>query len=306
MSAHTDHVRSGTDKSVENVLALFRHVGALDAKIALEHSFKAIHGHLFGDRLLLGLHRAGTQGKLDRDIASICEQIGMPHNLLVPFMRTLRDANHVYFGIEKNEKTVIFKAYLEFRDKIEREIGDTSVTGKSYPLFTGFKWDTLLPSQQVVTSYDWYPRLRVPEILARLRVTLDPARDHGLFDVTRGIIERASEKTPHGDIQYVEVTEEGNPRRSYDVNLYKAGYRVEDMHPFLLKAAQHYAIPFPRFNALYEKIRAERFGHVAGGVDRIDRDFMTVYYGVKIIDSSQLRSAAVVLPAPYGASARAD
>jgi hypothetical protein len=131
-------------------------------------------------------------------------------------------------------------------------------------------------------------------MLERLRMTIDPNRHQGLFDVARGIVEGASEKIPHGDIQYLEVTEEGNPRRSFDINLYKAGHRVEDVYPFLMKAAQHYAIPSDRFNSLYERIKTERFGHVAGGVDREDRDFMTVYYGVKHIDSSQLRSAAVV------------
>ena len=38
----------------------------------------------------------------------------------------------------------------------------------------------------------------------------------------------------------------------------------------------------------------ERFGHLAGGVDREDNDFMTVYYGVKHVHSGQLGSATIV------------
>ena len=233
------------------------------------------------------------ESTLDPGIASICENIGMPQILLAAFLETLPGANHVYFGAEKNEKTLLFKAYVEFRDKIEKEIRDNPVTGRSYPLFTGFKWDTSSPSKQAVTHYDWYPFLPVPAMLERMRTIVDPDRHQALLEVVREIVERASDKIPSGDIQYLEVTEEGNPRSSFDINLYKAGHALEDVHPSLLKAARHYAIPPDRFDALYERIKSERLGHVAGGVDREDRDFMTVYYGVKHIESSRLRSATV-------------
>lgn len=279
--------------SVEKVLVLFRHVGTLNGRITLEHSFKAIPGRLFGDRLLLGVQRAGMESPLDAGIASVCEEIGMPQNLLTSFVQSLPGANHVYFGAEKNEKTLLFKAYVEFRDKIEKEIGGTTVTGRSYALFTGFKWDTSSPSRQAVTRYDWYPYLPVPAMIERMRTIVDPDRHRALLEVVPEIVERASDKIPCGDIQYLEVTEEGNPRRSFDINLYKTGHALEDVHSPLRKAARHYAIPPDRFDALYERIKSERLGHVAGGVDREDRDFMTVYYGVKPIESSRLRSATV-------------
>jgi len=61
----------------------------------------------------------------------------------------------------------------------------------------------------------------------------------------------------------------------------------------LSKAARHYALPSERFQALYERIKTQTFGHLAGGVDRESRDFMTVYYGAKHIDSGQLASATI-------------
>jgi hypothetical protein len=102
-----------------------------------------------------------------------------------------------------------------------------------------------------------------------------------------------SATTPHDEIQYLEVTEEGSPRTSFDINVYKAGHRVQEMHALLLKAMQHYAVPPAHFDSLYERIKTERFGHLAGGVDRHGREFMTVYYGVKHTDGRWLRSAAV-------------
>jgi hypothetical protein len=285
---------SGAEERGEKVLTLFRHLGTLDAKIDFEHSFKMVHSHLFADRLLLGMNRREMEGSRDERITLICENIGMPHNLLASFKRALQDANHVYFGVETNEQTLLYKAYLEFRDKIEKEIGGAPVTGGSFRLFTGFKWDAFSPPRQAVTRYAWYPSLPVAKVFERLRTTLEPSWHTELLEVVRGITQRASEKIADSDIQYLEVTEDGNPRRSFDINIYKSGLRIEDVSSYLFRALRHYAIPFDRFEPLYQRIRADRFGHLASGVDRENKDFMTVYYGVKAIHSSQLGSATIV------------
>jgi hypothetical protein len=285
---------SGKEKRAEKVLTLFRHLEGLDTAIDFEPSFKAVHSRLFENRFLLGINRQETAGLLDAQVALICEKIEMPHNLLASFMRSLPEANHVYFGVEKNEQTLLFKAYLEFRNKIEKEIGAARVTEQSFPLFTGFKWDAFSPTPQAVTRYAWYPSLLVPEMLKRLRMTIDPSQHGALFELVRGITQRAAERIPDSDIQYLEVTEEGNPRISFDINIYKSGLRLEDLRTDLLRALQHYDIPSDGFESLYQRIKTDRFGHLAGGIDRENQDFMTVYYGVRHIHSGQLGSATMV------------
>ena len=281
-------------KRAEKVLTLFRHVGMLDDKIDFEHSFKAAHSHLFDNRFLLGVSRRETQGSRDERIVLICERIGMPHNLLASFQRALPDANHVYFGAEKDENALLFKAYLEFRDRAEREMADARGVGQSFLLFTGFKWDAFSPSRQAVTRYDWHAALTIPIMLHRVQMMIESSRHQALLETVRGMIKRASERISHSEIQFLEVTEEGKPRRSFDINVYKAGLRLEDLGPSLLGAIRNYAIPAAKFQALYERIQTERLGHLAGGVDRKNRDFMTVYYGVKQVQSSQFGSAAIV------------
>jgi hypothetical protein len=114
-----------------------------------------------------------------------------------------------------------------------------------------------------------------------------------LFDIVGGITKRASEKISHSDIQFLKVTEEDNPRSSFDINIYKSGLLLGNLWPYLLRALRHYAVPSGRLETLYQRIRTERFGHLAGGVDREDRDFMTFYFCVKHVHSSQLGSATI-------------
>ena len=118
---------------------------------------------------------------------------------------------------------------------------------------------------------------------------MDPYRHGDLLEISEGIVTQASERISRNDIQYLEVTEESNPRKSFDINIYKAKFQLEELYPFLLKTMQHYSIPFERFRPMYERIKTKRFGHLAGGVDREGRDFLTVYFGVKHIYGHHLK-----------------
>jgi hypothetical protein len=282
---------SAAAKRLGKVLDLFRQLRELDTEVDFEHSFKIVHGQLSVDRFLLGVNRLAMAGRDDERIVSLCEKIGMPSALLAPFMRALPDANHVYFGVERDDETLIFKTYLENRDRIEREIADAPVSGQSFPLFTGFKWDVFSPDRQAVTQYAWFPSMPVADIVGRLQSTIGLERHGELFGIARGVVERAAEKIPGRHIQYLEVAEEGNPRRSFDINIYKSGLRLQDLEPYMSAAQRHFALPAERFGALLQRIKGERFGHLAGGIDRKNKPFMTVYYGVQRFHSDQLGAA---------------
>ena len=274
-----------TEISVEKARVLLQCVTVLDAKISFERSFKVIQRQLFDKRFLLGINRQEIGDKSDEQVTSICEAIDIPTNLFEDFKRYLPDANHIYLGFEDNGKTVLYKVYLEFRDRIEEEIRERDIGATSFLLHLGFKWDLEDSTRQTTTRYMWYPSLPVKDILARLRNIMDPRRHGDLLETVGGIIDQASARISHNDIQYLEVTEEDNPRKSFDINIYKAQLRVRDLYPLLLKTMKHYAIPLEKFQPFYETIKTNRFGHLAGGIDREDRDFLTMYHGVKYLDS---------------------
>jgi hypothetical protein len=282
-----------TENRVELILALFRRLGELDTKIDFEPSFKAEQGKLFENRFLLGIHRNKSINWNER-VAHICSQSGMPPNLLAAFQQTLPDANYVYLGVERNDRTLIFKVYSEFRDKIKAELAAGRGAGRAHLLYSGFKWDTASPTRQAVTEYAWYPSLPLHHMHEHLRTFIEPSRHRELLGLAEGVTVQAAEKIPGDDIQFLEVTEKGNPRRSFDINVYKSGLTVGELFPHLLPALRHYAIAEEKIESLFQRIGKERFGHLAGGIGRDNRDFMTVYYGAREIHSSQLGAARAV------------
>jgi hypothetical protein len=276
-----DLVGSGSERSAEKARALIRPMSELNEEIAFERSFKALEKQLLDNRFLLGINCKDLENRAEECLKKICRAIGMPQNMFESFMKHLPDANHVYFGFEENEKNVIYKGYLEFRDTIEEKIKGKKTGSGPFLLYLGLKWDPEDSTMQSTTKYEWFPSLPVPDILSRLRLALNPDGHGGLLEIAGNLLEQVSERISYNDIQYLEVSEEDNPRRSFDINVYKAQLVLKDLYSFLMKAADHFSIPYDRFKRLYDRVECDRFGHLAGGVDRRGRDFITVYHGVK-------------------------
>ena len=80
---------------------------------------------------------------------------------------------------------------------------------------------------------------------------------------------------------YVEAEEEGNPRRSFDLNLYKAGLRVADVQPALSRLRERYSVAEAAFADLLRECGTKRLGHLSGGLGRETEDFLTLYYEIE-------------------------
>ena len=94
------------------------------------------------------------------------------------------------------------------------------------------------------------------------------------------MLELAASRVAAEKLQYLEVHEPGNGRRSFDLNLYNAKLVVKDVQPQLQAMRERYGVRPGQFQALYDQIKGKVLGHLAGGVHRDGRDFFNVYYGV--------------------------
>ncbi|HEX9179491.1 MAG TPA: DUF3467 domain-containing protein, partial [Burkholderiales bacterium] len=193
---------------------LFQLVCGLGVPFGYEKSFKLAHGRVFPNRFLVA---ARGRDLRPAAVLEVCRRLGMPQAMSADFETGLGQASTVGFGFEEGARGCMFKAYLEFWDRVrEAVLGDP----RRDPLLLhlGYKWNCDDASQSAVARYVVHPLLPVPGILERLRGLMPAGENHGGLDAVEQVLSLARARIPSTDtFVYVEATEEGNPRRSFDV-----------------------------------------------------------------------------------------
>lgn len=256
-------------------------VNNLDVQYGFERSFKFLEKNLLTNRFLLGFKKNAIIQKPDEKILDICEQIDMPESFLEVFQEKLPEANIVLFGFEEGGNACVCKAYLEFTDRLIETNRNHSNKPDPFLLYLGFKWDASDNAIYVMKRYTCFPSFSVEDMLERLSNVFYGHKFKSPFGITKGVINLASSRVDFDDFIFIEANEEDNPRTSFDINLYRANLRMEELYPLLSEMCQHYSIPSEQFHISYELVKTQTFGHIAGGIDREGRDFLTVYYSEK-------------------------
>lgn len=245
-----------------------------------EDSFKLYQQGLLGERILLGT----PAGDLGCDqLLKMSTELGMPPCYEPLLREQFANANLVFFGLEDREDGGVFKVYLEFWDQLKQRV---RTTGSREPglLNVGVKWDTR-SGAHCRTDYVCFPLLSVGDILGRLDGLYrdQPGRPSRDFSVS--LIHQAADRNPAAAFLYVEVGEGGSPRKSFDINLYKASLTVSDIRPELTLLGQRYGIDGFGLEQLLGRVGGRYLGHLSGGVDRHGRDFATIYYEVTMLSA---------------------
>jgi hypothetical protein len=246
-----------------------------------EDSFKMSPGSLQAQRFLVGIP---TQDLAPARILHWCETLGMPDRIRAEFVKHLPDANMIGIGLDDGLDHGVYKMYLEFWDNVRRVVLDT---GRTDPmtLHLGFKWRAQGDGSDArIARYTCFPMLSVNNILARIARIYHGATTPTAHDLAAGIVRLAAAANPAALFLYVESSEEGDPRTSFDINLYKSELTMSDIDPFLRGLAQHFAIPDEQFLPLIERVGAHLLGHLSGGLNREGKDAMTLYYETRALD----------------------
>lgn len=223
------------------------------------------------DRFLVAVPVSGVA---PQTFAGIAAGIGIPDKLKALFLEHLPDADVVGYGSEDGEGGVIYKAYLEFWQKVRGQV----LAGSREPalMYLGFKWYASDSSRNLVARYTCYPMLDLAGLLRRIRAIYGGELDRPSCGAALHLAEFAARR--NAAPIYLEVSEDGTARRSYDINLYKANLTLGELEPVLHEAAGRYAVPTAPFSAFYARLRNGVFGHLSGGFGRDGSDFLTVYY----------------------------
>lgn len=260
---------------------MFERVRALGTGFGFEKSFKLTRKSLLGDRVILGVRSAlATPDAL----LGVCRDIGMPQPFLDGFARELGGANTVGFGHEGGGHGGVYKVYLEFWDRLRERVLRDPANRAPALLFLGFKWEAGENGQAALARYTCHPLLSVRGILARLEALYEARSDSRSLGAARAILALAAQRIGADDtFVYVEAEEEGNPRKSFDLNFYKAGLRVRDLLPALATLCREYSIAAGELERVETQAGGRALGHLSGGLGRDGQDFLTVYYELEAL-----------------------
>lgn len=251
-------------------------VEGLGVPFGYERSFRIGRGSILANRFLLSVAKGALGARPNATVLDVCRRLGLPESALTSVAQALPAAWFVHFGFEEGRTGCLYKVYLETGLPAGQPPGPDPVL-----LHRALKWDPADASRRVLTRYLWYPGLAIPDLLGRLaRVYEDPEADVG-FEATRTVVLLAAQRAGPQGVRYLEVVEEGNPRRSFDVNLYPAGLTVGDVSAQLSRVAEGFAIPGGLAGPLFGALRDRVVGHLAGGIHRGGEEFFTVYHGVE-------------------------
>jgi hypothetical protein len=254
-------------EQLESALAGVRRLGT-------EASFKLSPGRITTDRRLIGIEK---QHLPRARLLAIADALSIPPEHRAAVVEAYDRSNFFYFACEDEPGAATLRLYLEFPVYIAPltadELASADASRPSLQM-VGFKWLTAGGKPLPVTNYVWHVHLskvRVAQRIDALRGTLKaPA-----LALSRDLVLRSPDADPPA---YIEATESGSPRASFDLNVYSANLRVSDAMPALSALANDYAIDAERFKAVLHAASNHPLGHLSAGLDRQSRDFLTIYY----------------------------
>ncbi len=253
----------------------------LNVGYVISRSFKIFEKTMLGNRFLLTIAKNDIRQKPNEAILEICERTNMPAELWDASEHYVKDAHYVHFGFEEGERNCIYRVYLEFWTTWENEIDKRPGRSDPFLFGVGLKWDALDNANRALTEYTWYPSISLENIRKRVSSIYEGPTYEKPLKIASGILDVALHRTSHDRFLYVEAADENSPRRSFDLNIYKARVLLGELYPLFLRMCEHYSIDSEVFHALYDPVRNELFGHIQGGIDKKGRDFITIYYGLE-------------------------
>jgi len=255
---------------------LLQLVQGLNITYGLEHSFRIYPQTLLTDRYLLSLEQQYNSAKPDplEKLLGICAILNMPKHFIAPVRDEIDKINMIHLGYENNNGTTIYKFYME-------HYPTESNTNNPDLLHLSFKWDPDNPETNAISRYWHHPNLEYSTIRDNISRLYDQFNDKTSLTLANQLLTLAEQRASHNDIMYLEVDEHNNSRKSFDINMYNAEMSLANIGTALISACASYNINSDDFNAFFEQIKQQEFGHISGGVDRNGNNFATIYYGVK-------------------------
>ncbi|WP_132255672.1 tryptophan 7-halogenase [Methylobacterium segetis] len=257
-------------------------VAALGQPFGYERSVKASDGVLQTDRFLISVHKVGLGPEPGPALSVLAAKLGLGEAERDEAAALVADADIVHLGYEDGPSGALYKLYVEWSARTDAAWASAE-NGAADPILVhrAYKWNLQRPGPAVVTLYHWPWVRSADEIAGRLsRIGSGQAgwgeagpRVVGIAQALLRLAETHGRGTPH----YLEAREAQGPRLSYDLNLYDCHLTVGQAESLLATAFVDLDVPRAEAASVLAERREDVLGHVAGGVGRDGRPFLTVY-----------------------------
>ncbi|HEX4410173.1 MAG TPA: hypothetical protein VH206_15475 [Xanthobacteraceae bacterium] len=258
---------------------LIQLVQALHAPFGLERSVKLTHGVLADNRCLISIGRDTLGDAPAERLVGIGRTLGMPSDFIAELPAALGQAEIVHFGYEAVGARDIYKIYLEYASDVRRAMAAQS--GIPVLVHLAYKWTPRDARGAAVTRYTWVPSRTRGEIETKVRDLVGADEAPRALRCALGLVSRAADAADSSKLMLMEVEEPGNPRRSFDLNVYNAQLHMRRIADLLDATMMDFAIPTMRGQEVFASAADKQLGHLSGGVGRDCAEFVTFYFGVE-------------------------
>lgn len=238
----------------------------------VERSFKLLAGRLWRDRFLVGLSASRLAPE---DVDVLAARMDAPAEFRTALRTHLAQATFLHVGFEDAADHSTYKFYLEFAPAGP----GPGAAQTAMPLYLGYKWNPLDPSQRTVSVYRRPSSLGLEAVRSQMAAAYGNDR-HAIFRMAEALVDEAARRAGVDALTFVDVTDDDAhaQRLSFDVNLYESGMTLRDLAPRLQALAVQLGIPDGDVATLMNEAGDDLAGHVSGGTDRHGRAFLTLYH----------------------------
>ncbi len=257
-----------TRRKAEPPEALLRsYAEGLGLPVMGESSVKLVPGAALAERYLLSVPAPDITPRQVAELVHLAVSVGLEPEMADRVATDLPLSTNLHFGFEREGEQTTLKLYCEF--PIERGWDIARRGGHPMLVHRAVKWDPRDANRAAVSRYVAHPARNVADTGDRIRELLGQGAP---ADLAIGLFNRAAGRIPAQERLFLEVEEEGSPRRSFDLKLYDARFTTADLGPALPGLIAFFGIEGFR-------VPAAALGHIAGGRGRDGKPFLTLYYG---------------------------
>lgn len=267
------------DDKVRPEIAIEQFVTSRNLPHRTLRSVKVAGGQLVTDRLLWSIPTKQLEQPAGEFIGAFAAAFGGEplHRLL---LSTLLDkSRRVHLGYERRGGAVTYRWYLELDGP--PYLDDPMLPGQGLLTHVAMKWRSDQAGGSSLTAYRTAEITDRDELLAAVRAVFsDP--EGALCDATCALISLALPDVSIDDVQrLLWVHETGSFRKSFDLRLSNMDVGRPELLGRLKALAAAAGLGDDDATVTAEVVAAERVQRLAGGVDRLGDQFITLYFGAK-------------------------